>query len=182
MLYMELYVYDYLKKRAQTEEKQRGKIELWGESKERDFYVCELRSSANRKLFCGSLQYLGDFGKVTDTKAGRKELIYFRHGEMRKQEMLIYIAKETKAIESFLIDQKEREDVEKRLKNRPMPKSITAAEEKRSRDKTVGRSGWLSAEIVICCFLIVLAANMIDSLCSYENMMNILEVVELLMK
>lgn len=197
MLYMELYVYDYLKKQGHTKEDYEEEIELWGESIGGNIYISELRMPGDRKPFYKPhMQYIGNFWELHDTGVERRELVYFREGELHRQEILLYTSKETEGIEHFLVyhasalhDNLQQGDTIGNLiqfpafSHKKIPKvshrqSLKAAE----IVETEGRNKGILLHIIICVIVIFLLGNMIDALCSYESMQDVLEVLELLMK
>ena len=171
MIYIELYLYDYLKKKAG-----RGKeLELWGEYRKNDFYICYLRPEGERKPFYKAhMQYLGNYRGIAGTERKKIMLTYLRGEEICRREAAVYVAKETEQIEQFLIRDGWKEQI--MLKN--AEKALEKTVEAKNRENPEGTF----LKILVCGMLIFLAANMIDVLSTYKNMREVIEVVELLVK
>lgn len=176
MLYVELYLCDYLKKHQDRAES----LELWGKSKGKDFYVCHLRGAAEQKPFYRPhMEYLGDFLKLEKTKNGAAKLYYLRNGQEERRQTVSYISKETEDIERFLISQKglqggaPKKAPERKQEEKPEIEPRIEAKERKS-------AALIQAAVFL--LLIFLAANMAVSLDSYQNIEDVLGVVKLLWK
>ncbi len=167
MLYVELYLYDYLKKRKGYGDG----LEMWGKREGKNFYICHLRAAGENKLLYKSpIEYLGKFLKVEEMAGGRPELFYIQDGKEKKERVSFYVAKETEDIEHFLIRHSMREG----------EKAEVAAMERKKETERRGSGIFVKAAVFI--LLIFLAANMVDSLHSYKNIEDVLGVVEMLRK
>lgn len=170
MLYIELYLYDYLKKKKTGAEVE---IELWGICEGRDFYICHLRQMGERKpLYQAHMQYLGNYRGLEGTDKKKITLIYQKQEELYSQKATVYIAKETEQIEHFLIKEK----------SKSKPETGHEPEGARVSVKINENQNWRFSKIIAFAFLIFLIVNMIETLSSYENMKEVIEVLKLLSK
>lgn len=164
MLYIELYLCDYLR----AEDGIQG-VELWGEQRGDHFYICHLRKNGERKPFSRAhMQYLGDCQGLENVGRGKVVLFYRREGELYRQEASVYVARETEQIEHFLLGESGSK------------KSAAGSIQRKESEKRTG--GRIFPKVAACAALLFLTANMVEALSSYKNMQEVIEIVELLMK
>lgn len=200
MLYIELYLYDYLKKNdTGGQNREEAGIELWGEARGGDFYICHLRLAGERKPFYRAhMQYLGDYLGLEAAGGQKRVLVYRSQGEICRRKAAPYVSKDTGQIEHFLIREREgtmpqpertaeRKNgmrIRRHDKNAPQKMDPAGRAETKIRAETGAGSGAGQAGIffgmAVCVILIFLAANMTEALSSYENMREVIEVVKLL--
>ena len=165
MFYIELYLCDYLRE----ESDENRETELWGEQRGDHFYICHLRKNGERKPFYRAhMQYLGDYLELKNAGRGKVVLFYRREEEVYRQEAAVYVARETEQIEHFL------------LRERGSEKSTAGNIRRRETQKK--KAGKIFPRTAACAVLLFLTANMVEALSSYENMQEVIEIVELLMK
>ncbi len=165
MLYVELYLCDYLREKGDG----RQEIELWGEQRGEHFYICHLRRSGERRpFFRMHMQYLGNYLRMEGAGGGKVILFYRREKEIYRQEASIYVARETEQIEHFLLGE-----------SRPEISAEGNIRRKETEKKTDRR---IFPKIAACAALLILTANMVEALSSYKNIQEVIEIVELLTK
>ncbi len=187
MIYIELYLYDYLKKNNSQEQSLRENgIELWGEEKERDFYICHLRHEGGKKpYYKAHVQCLGEFLGLEDAGGQKGLLVYRRREEICRREAAAYVSKDTEQIEHFLIGER---GGTRKLSGRTTEKAFgmprrADADEKPEAKKKIGSGGRQAAvffKTTACLILIFLVANMIEALSTYENMQEVIAVAKIL--
>lgn len=164
MLYIELYLCGYLSEGGDRERE----TELWGKERGEHFYICHIRTQRERRSYEEAhMQYLGNFLKLEMAGDGRVILSYRRMGEVCRREAAVYVAKDTKQIEHFLIRERMR--------------AGRAAADGSGRERAESR-GKLILETTLWTALVFLAVNMIEALSSYRNIREVIRIVELLSK
>ncbi len=170
MLYVELYVYDYLKQKKDVTDGSREQIELWGEERRGHFYIFHLRLPENKKAFHRKhMQYLGNFRELVVREGETPELVYAREDRQYREKAGIFVSEDTEDVKNFLICQEKGE------------KRKTEPEKKEKTKRAAGTGGFL-VRLGVYILLLFLFGNMIISLNSCAEMQEVLWVMEELEK